>query len=189
MKKQGFTLIELLVVITIISIMMAILLPTLMGARESARRTVCMNNLRQIAMANAMYVEKHGGNWIFAQSWAEHGPGDDKFPFRALSGNVKIFACPSTGAPEFSTDYFYNANLSGLNSSQFTVAASAVIAFGDFGKSSQPHTGNLACSTGDIGNVRIHRGGILYVYADSHIKWSKNGLQQTDTDVWLPVSP
>ncbi|MDD3927598.1 MAG: type II secretion system protein, partial [bacterium] len=183
----GFTLIELLVVMAIVGIMTAIILPALMGARESARRVVCMNNLRQIAMANAMYVEKHGGNWISAQSWAEHGPGDDGYPFRSLSGNAKIFTCPSTGAEDFCTDYFYNANLSGLNSSQFTAAGSAVIAFGDFGKSSQPHTGNLASSVGDIGDARVHKGGVLYVYADSHIKWSKDGRQQADTDVWQPV--
>jgi prepilin-type N-terminal cleavage/methylation domain-containing protein/prepilin-type processing-associated H-X9-DG protein len=57
----GFTLIELLVVIAIIGILAAIMFPMIFTTRESARRRVCMNNLRQIGMAIQMYAADHGG--------------------------------------------------------------------------------------------------------------------------------
>lgn len=54
-RKEGFTLIELLVVISVISVLMAILLPALGRAREVAKRTVCSHNLKQIGIAIFAY--------------------------------------------------------------------------------------------------------------------------------------
>jgi len=63
MRKNGFTLIELLVVIAIISMLMAILLPSLNRAREQSRRIYCLNNLRQMEMSALMYAD--GNNDYF----------------------------------------------------------------------------------------------------------------------------
>lgn len=61
-KRRGFTLIELLVVISIIATLIALILPAIQQAREAARRTECLNHLKNFGIAMANFASSHKGN-------------------------------------------------------------------------------------------------------------------------------
>ncbi len=105
-KNGGFTLIELLVVIAIIAIIAAILFPVFAQAREAARQSSCLSNLRQIGMATKMYMQDNDGNCflhhLYDADVAANGAVISLEPekpwtviFSPYMRNRAIFYCPS----------------------------------------------------------------------------------------------
>lgn len=105
-QLKGFTLIELLVVIAIIAILAAILFPVFARARENARRTSCMSNLKQIALGMMQYTQDYDEKYM--PQWEDRDSSGGYNPSGAESGDqgwamlaqpylksTQIFQCPS----------------------------------------------------------------------------------------------
>jgi len=124
-KKKGFSLVELLVVISVISLIMAILLPVLATARSQACGAMCQSNLRQLFLANMGYTLENDGYYVPAAAdimsekggkWRWHGvreSADEPFdplrgPLKGYLADGKVKECPEWG--DFARGGSWNEN-------------------------------------------------------------------------------
>jgi prepilin-type N-terminal cleavage/methylation domain-containing protein/prepilin-type processing-associated H-X9-DG protein len=120
-RFTGFTLIELLVVIAIIAILAAILFPVFAQAREKARQTSCLSNMKQIALGLMMYTQDYDER--FPTTGVYDFGGNDRYWAPRLTPyikNIQVFRCPSDGGPH--TD-----NVQGFSGPSMSYAANALM--------------------------------------------------------------
>lgn len=115
LKTDAFTLIELLVVISIISMLIAILLPALGKARDQARKIQCLSNLRQINIGSFAYLTDNKNVWMRGQSYSYNNMGDfgrnaDFYSLYSqyLGGNLNLWTGSAGG---YTGDTLYNNDL------------------------------------------------------------------------------
>jgi prepilin-type N-terminal cleavage/methylation domain-containing protein/prepilin-type processing-associated H-X9-DG protein len=169
-KKSGFTLIELLIVIAIIALLAAILFPVFSRARESARRTSCASNLKQMALGIAQYTQDY----------------DERFPphrrngtdqYIVIATGAPVASCSSTSAtcvriswPDLIFPYVKSAQIFNDPSNKNSYFDSCRFADGSIctepGAASllKPwtYTGALASSLDRNGGTRSGRDGMMY---------------------------
>jgi len=95
--KRGFTLIELLVVIAIIAILAAILFPVFAKAREAARKTTCLSNVKQIALGELMYVNDY--DEVLPTSSSYGVVGEPIYYAQPYIKNYSVMLCPDRNLP------------------------------------------------------------------------------------------
>jgi prepilin-type N-terminal cleavage/methylation domain-containing protein len=165
-SESAFTLIELLVVLAIISILAALLLPTLSKAREAGRGTACLSNLRQAGVAIQLYVQDNANRLPIMRDKSLTSSNTFTAPDLVLSnylGNVRVLKCPSDQEhlfEETGSSYSWNSLLNGQDAEHLEV----------FEMQFAPHQIPLMFDKEKFHKARGEAKAQNFLYADGHIK-------------------
>jgi prepilin-type N-terminal cleavage/methylation domain-containing protein/prepilin-type processing-associated H-X9-DG protein len=188
--KRGFTLIELLVVIAIIAILASILFPVFARARENARRSSCMSNLKQIALGIKQYTQDYDEQFPprrtdeggFVGAWANI--------IQPYVRSEQLFQCPSESTPpggmytSTAIDYAYNYNLGaryapaptyefrgGVSEASVLFPTSTILVADGPTLRADTSLYNINQNTAYQAASKRHLEGAVYSFVDGHTKW------------------
>ncbi|NLO04595.1 MAG: DUF1559 domain-containing protein [candidate division WS1 bacterium] len=190
--RAGFTLIELLVVIAIIAILAAILFPVFARAREKARQTSCLSNLKQIALADAMYQSDYDE---CTASYSDVPGGQATATYREMLQpylrNEQIVLCASDSRD---SGWSYGPNISDTGLPNLANSHGYLYAFRKIATFQRPAETAIFADTagsywrysgGDIQNMRFrHNDGANVSYLDGHAKWISEGAVRSEVGKW-----
>lgn len=196
-RRKGFTLIELLVVIAIIAILAAILFPVFARAREKARQTSCLSNLKQLGLGVMMYVQDYDevlpayfiGRYsptpvsaaepTFGQQDATRWHQSWQTGIYPYVNNTQIFLCPSTTWQNRGTNYGWcrayiiNGTYTEVFAADAHVPMSRLIKPAETILIGEKAYGNPNyILSGEYYCLRAdHNDGANFAFADGHAKW------------------
>ncbi|NPV48458.1 MAG: prepilin-type N-terminal cleavage/methylation domain-containing protein [Armatimonadetes bacterium] len=195
MVRRGFTLIELLVVIAIIAILAAILFPVFAKAREKARQSSCLSNLKQIALGNLMYAQDYDEKFqppVVCNSGltgcfvAAEYCGSGYQPVGPYIKNRQLWECPSSNDCA-RTSYGWNMSLSYAKLANCK-EPSATVMYADHRTNVTYRwcggwlASNEACCSGQANDPvyphwmnPVHNDGSNIALVDGHVKWYRTG--------------
>lgn len=213
MASKGFTLIELLVVIAIIAILAAILFPVFAQARDKARATACLSNLKQLGTAAVMYAQDYDEMYVphCHRDLSNLSQHPSAYWFELLQPYVKnqqVLICPShrgaTGGNGVVGSYGYICDGFTLDPTNVNYTGTPVGGYGSLTQIYNP-TQMIMIGESQSATCRVcplyhnhgaptappvwpvqlrHQGGSNYVFFDGHAKWARYEQTVTPVNMW-----